>query len=110
MIIYTNASRSWIGEDVLVTEYVLLTFVNLEDILVRVTVSVLVELMGLGERGIRHDSAGIMAFITDRLHAGPVDLRDFLALATDYVLVELVDFGKVCSWHGLCALGVCGPR
>ena len=59
-----------VGEDVLVKGYLLLELVGLEDILVRITASVLVELMDPCERCMKHYSAGIiMAFITDRLRA-----------------------------------------
>ena len=56
-----------VGKDAIVTEHLLLKFVNFKDILVHATVSVLVELMCPGELGTQHYSAGISAVITGGL-------------------------------------------
>ena len=56
-----------VGEGVLITEHLLLEFVNFEDILVRATVSVLMERLGPGELGTTHYSAGIIAVFTGGL-------------------------------------------
>ena len=44
----------------------LLKLVDFEEILVRITAAVPVELTDFGKRYVRHYSVGIMAFVTDR--------------------------------------------
>ena len=62
-------SRSYTLEETFLSKLALLKLVDLDGILIRITASVLVELMDPGGRCVKHYSAGIMAFSTDHWRA-----------------------------------------